>query len=268
MNRMLVGVCGALAAMAAGAAIETEIERDIAYAAPDRCKLDVKWPKGETNFPTVVWFHGGGLTRGGKHFVRIDESIAQVAVNYRLLGKGGLTDGAECIRDAAAAVVWTLENIAKYGGDPKKVYVSGMSAGGYLTMMVGMDPRWLAKYGHRIGELAGLVPVSGQTTKHFNVRAYSGDKDARYLPKIDDLAPLAHVANAVPPILSICGQADYDLPCRTVENRLLIESLAALGHKGAWFVELPGCTHGTVLCASYSYIGDFIVGKFAPALKK
>ena len=110
MNRMLVGVCGLLAAMVAGAAVETE--KDIAYAAPERCKLDVKWPKGATNFATVVWFHGGGLTGGGKHFIKIDESIAQVGVSYRLLGKDGLTDGAECIRDAAAAVAWTLENIA------------------------------------------------------------------------------------------------------------------------------------------------------------
>ena len=219
--------------------------------------------------PVLVWLHGGGLTSGRAFFVDLgDRAILQVSVDYRLMKKDGSVRAEDCIDDAAAAVAWTLENAGTFGGDPKKVFVSGHSAGGYLTMMVGMDPRWLAKYGHRIGELAGLVPVSGQTTKHFNVRAYSGDKDARYLPKIDDLAPLAHVANAVPPILSICGQADYDLPCRTVENRLLIESLAALGHKGAWFVELPGCTHGTVLCASYSYIGDFIVGKFAPALKK
>ena len=98
------------------AAVETE--KDIAYAPSERCRLDVKWPKGATNFPTVVWFHGGGLTGGNRHFIRIEESIAQVAVNYRLLGKNGLADGEVCVRDAAAAVAWTLENIAKYGGDP------------------------------------------------------------------------------------------------------------------------------------------------------
>lgn len=154
--KKLIGMCGVLATMVAGAVVETETEKDIAYAAPERCRLDVKWPNGMTNFATVVWFHGGGLTGGSKHFIRIDESIAQVAVSYRLLGKDGLTDGAECIRDAAAAVAWTLENIAKYGGDPKKVYVSGMSAGGYLTMMVGMAPQYLKERGHDIGELADV----------------------------------------------------------------------------------------------------------------
>ena len=259
---------------ALGASAETAVERDISYR-PDvtdaymkeRCKLDVRYPKGETAFKTVVWFHGGGLDHGNKHFIRMDESIAQVAANYRLLKKGNGLQGRDCIEDAAAAVAWTLRNIVRYGGDPSQVYVAGLSAGGYLTMMVGMDPRWLAKAGHRIDELAGLIPVSGQATKHFNVRKYAGDNDAQYLPKIDDLAPLAHVTNAVPPILSVCGQPPYEWLCRAEENRLMIASLVALGHKRAWYVEAPGCNHGTVLTAAYPYICDFIRGKFIPATR-
>ena len=52
---------------------------------------------------------------------------------------------------AAAAVAWTLRHIGEYGGDSNKVFVSGMSAGGYLTMMVGMDSKWLAAHGVRNG---------------------------------------------------------------------------------------------------------------------
>lgn len=32
-----------------------------------RCVLDIYYPKGIKNFPTVVWFHGGGLTEGEKY---------------------------------------------------------------------------------------------------------------------------------------------------------------------------------------------------------
>ena len=149
----------AVAALGAAAPACGNVEKDIPYAAPERCRLDVKWPAGKTNFPTVVWFHGGGLVKGGKHFVKIGDSIAQVAVNYRLLEKGVLSDGSVCIDDAAAAVAWTLDNIARYGGDAKRVYVSGMSAGGYLTMMVGMAPQYLKAHGHDIRELAGLAPI-------------------------------------------------------------------------------------------------------------
>ncbi len=156
----------ALLALAEAAEAATVVERDIPYAADPACRLDVKYPKGQTNFATVVWFHGGGLTAGKRHFIPISDSIAQVSAEYRFLGKNGLTDGAECIRDAAAAVAWALENVARYGGATNRVYVSGMSAGGYLTMMVGMAPQFLRERGHDIRELAGLAPVSGRAAKH------------------------------------------------------------------------------------------------------
>jgi len=240
---------------------ENGLEKDIPYAEPARCKLDVKWPAGQTNFPTVVWFHGGGLTSGSKHFIAIDDSIAQVAVNYRLLEKGKLTDGTACIRDAAAAVAWTLENIARYGGAPDKVYVSGMSAGGYLTMMVGMAPQFLKEKGHDIRELAGLAPISGQATKHFNVRKFAGDKDPQFLPKIDALAPLHYCSKDIAPIVSVCGDERWEWKCRSEENRLLIASCTALGHGRATFVSCPLADHGRAFTAGVPYVEMFVLGK-------
>ena len=32
----------------------------------ERCVLDVYYPKNIKDFPTIVWFHGGGLTGGEK----------------------------------------------------------------------------------------------------------------------------------------------------------------------------------------------------------
>lgn len=237
------------------------IEKDVPYSVPTNCLLDIRVPVGQTNFPTVVWFHGGGLTGGSRQFIRIDDSIAQVAVSYRLLGKNGLADGGECIRDAAAAVAWTLENIAKYGGDPKKVYVSGMSAGGYLTMMVGMAPQYLQERGHDIHELAGLAPISGQATKHFNVRKFAGDTDPQFLPKIDALAPLAYCAKGIPPIVSICGEEPWEWKCRSEENRLLISSCRALGHEKALFVSCPYADHGRAYTAGIPYVEMFVKGR-------
>ncbi len=270
MRKSLVVCLGSAILIASGAFAagredaRRRIKRDIPYAEPERCVLDVKWPTASTGFPTVVWFHGGGLQRGHKSFVAIDDKIAQVAVNYRLLGTNGLTNGVECIRDAAAAVAWTLENIADFGGDPKKVFVSGMSAGGYLTMMVGMDPKYLKERGHDINELAGLVPISGQATKHFNVRKHLGDEDPQFLPKIDDLAPLGHVSANIPPILSVCGQPPYEWKCRAEENRLLIASCTALGHKDANFVELDFCTHSKAFIAGLPYLQMFVFEKSCP----
>ena len=226
-----------------------------------RCRLDVRVPGGATNFATVVWFHGGGLVGGEKHFIRISDDIAQVAVNYRFLQKDGSVTGDDCINDAAAAVAWTLKNIARFGGDPKKVYVSGMSAGGYLTMMVGMDPSRLAPYGFKPTDLAGIAPVSGQATKHFNVRTYSGDADPQYLPKIDRLAPLAFCSTNVPPIVDVCGEPPYEWPCRAEENRLLVATLKAMGHRAAVFVECDLCDHGRTATAAEPYVEMFVQGR-------
>lgn len=269
-----MAACALLAVSAP--AIETVTQRDIPYVAADaqvsayareRCRLDVRAPVGVTGFPTVVWFHGGGLTGGAKHFIRIDDGIAQVAANYRLLQKDGSVTGDDCIEDAAAAVAWTLKNIARFGGDPKKVYVSGMSAGGYLTLMVGMDPSRLGKHGFRPMDLAGLAAVSGQATKHFNVRAFAGDRDPQYLPKIDRLAPLAFCSKDVPPLVSICGEPPWEWPGRAEENRLLVASCTALGHPAAYFVECAYCDHGRTLTAAEPYVEMFVLGRLPDRLR-
>ena len=103
-----------------------------------RCKLDLYVPANIKDYPTVVWFHGGGLT-SGERFIPEELKgcgLGIVAVNYRLLPKADLKD---CIDDAAASVAWTFRNIKKYGGNTKKIFVAGHSAGGYLTNMIGLD---------------------------------------------------------------------------------------------------------------------------------
>jgi len=225
-----------------------------------RCKLDLRIPS-ETGFPTVVWFHGGGLTSGGRHFPEIDRRIGVVSADYRLMDETNGVKGADCIADAAEAVAWTMRNIASYGGDPKKVTVSGMSAGGYLTMMVGMAPAYLARHGFKPTDLAGLVPISGQATKHFAVRKFAGDGAPQFVPQIDALAPLHWVGADLPPILDVCGEPPYEWPCRSEENRLLVASCTALGHKNARFVQCAFCDHGRTYDAALPYLEFFVLGR-------
>lgn len=234
--------------------------KGLSYADSPSCVLDLRVSADEMDFPTVVWLHGGGLTDGSRHFIPLsDGRIAQVAVEYRLLGKDA-ERGEDCIEDAAAAVAWTLSHIAEYGGDPFRVYVCGKSAGAYLSMMVGMDPKWLAAHGRSPRDLAGVCAVSGQATKHFNVRNFSGDADPQLLPKIDALAPLAHVSKDLPPIVSVCGEPPYEWECRAEENRLLVSSLVALGHPFARYVECPLCDHVRIDNPAWGYIELFVRG--------
>ena len=232
----------------------------------ERCKLDIDHPDNATGMPVLVWFHGGGLTGGNKHFL-CPAGIAkfiQVAVNYRLLGKTGLKSGDAPISDAAAAVAWTLRHIAEYGGDPKKVFVSGSSAGGYLTMMVGMDPKWLGKHGFKTSDLAGLAPNSGQATTHFAIKKFRDDPRQDIVPVIDEYAPLWHVTNwkDIPPIVCITGEPPWEWKGRAEENELLIGTLKGLGHKQAWYVRLPFANHGRTIVFGTGYIEGFVLGKY------
>lgn len=166
----------------------------------ERCVLDLYHPAGINGFPTVVWFHGGGLTGGNKFIPEElkEQGMAVVAVNYRLYPK---VLAPVYIEDAAAAVAWVFNNIMEYGGDPELIFVSGHSAGGYLTSMVGLDQRWLGRHGIDANRIAGLIPFSGHTITHFTVRQERGIEGTQ--PVVDDMAPLFHVRNDAPPLLLI-----------------------------------------------------------------
>ena len=110
------------------------------------CRLDLVCPAGAEGFPTVVWFHGGGLTGGRREIPEelLAGGFAVAGVEYRLSPQ---TPVAGCLEDAAAAVAWVVRHIASYGGDPELIFLAGHSAGGYLVSMLGLDKRWLAAQG-------------------------------------------------------------------------------------------------------------------------
>ena len=84
-------------------------DKDLSYVSDEetdayrkeRCKLDVYYPVDKKDFPTIVWFHGGGLEGGGKHIPQelMNRGFAVVAVNYRLSPKA---QNPAYIEDAAA----------------------------------------------------------------------------------------------------------------------------------------------------------------------
>ncbi len=207
----------------------------------ERCRLDVYYPTGTNDFATVVWFHGGGLT-GGDRFIPDalkEQGIAVVAASYRLSPH---VKAPAYIEDAAAAVAWTFRNIQKYDGSTNRIFVSGHSAGGYLTLMVGLDQRWLAAEGMNANGIAGLVPFSGQCITHFTVRAERGIKDTQ--PVVDDLAPLSHVRKDAPPLVLITGDRNVEMLGRYEENAYLWRMMKLVGHPDTELYELQGFNHG------------------------
>jgi len=212
----------------------------------ERCVLDIYHPEEKKGFPTVVWFHGGGLT-GGNKFIPVElkeKGMAVVAVNYRLYPK---IKAPVYIEDAAAAVAWVFEHIEEFGGDPNLIFISGHSAGGYLTSMVGLDQRWLKKYDIDANQIAGLIPFSGHTITHFTVRKERGIEGTQ--PVVDDLAPLYHVRKDAPPLLLITGDREMEMMGRYEENAYLWRMMKVVGHPDTRLYEMDGYGHNMLVPA-------------------
>ncbi len=215
--------------------------KDVTGAMQQRCRLDIYFPTQRQPVSTVVWFHGGGLTAGERSIPMQlrNRGIAVVAVNYRL------SPGAKSpafIEDAAAAVAWTFKHIANYGGSPDKVFIAGHSAGAYLTLMLGLDKRWLMAHDIDANRIAGLIPLSPQAITHFAIRDERGIDEKQ--PVVDELAPLFHVRKDAPPMLVVTGDREKELMGRYEECAYFWRMMKVVGHKDVTLHELQGFDHG------------------------
>ncbi|MDJ0917306.1 MAG: alpha/beta hydrolase [Woeseiaceae bacterium] len=248
--RYLFVVLALLFSACAASDNSTTLEKDIPYypqAIRDsndyinsRARLDVYCPESEAPLPVIVWFHAGGIRGGEKHLpdALVDRGACVVSPNYRLSPK---VKSPAYIEDAAAAVAWIFNNIADYGGDPLLIFLSGHSAGGYLSSMLTMDKRWLEAHDIDANDVAGLIPMSGHTITHFTVREERGLPGET--PVIDELAPIYYVRAVAPPILLITGDRDKELLGRYEENAYFMRMMKVAGHDDTRIVELKGQDH-------------------------
>lgn len=238
--------------------IRYALKKDISYIPDsekdeyrkDRCKLDIYYPENKKNYSTVIWFHGGGLEGGEKKIPAElkEKGIAIVAVNYRLSPKA---KNPAYIEDAAESVAWAFNNIEAYGGNPKNIFLSGHSAGGYLTLMVGLDKSYLEKYSINADSIRGLIPISGQTNTHYTIRKERGLRYPGTIPVIDEYAPINQARKNIPPTLLITGDKALEMTARYEENAHLYAVLEKLRNKDIELYELEGFNHANVYVPGY-----------------
>ena len=210
----------------------------------EQCVLDIYKPIGKTNAPVIVWFHGGGLTGGTKSIPKelLDYGYLIVSVEYRLSPK---VKAPAYIEDAAASTAWVFQNIAKYEGNVKQIFLSGHSAGGYLDLMIGLENKWLAKHGINNNQIAGLIPLSPQVISHYTIR--DENNISKYQPLIDVYAPLYHIKKETPPIVLITGDREMELLGRYEENAYFFRMMKVIENPRVKLFELEGVDHGEML---------------------
>ena len=193
-------------------------------------KLDLYLPEN-SEFDLFIYFHGGGMERGDKanrpHIFEhlVSRGVAVASVEYRKYPHAQYPD---FIEDAAQSVAWLKENIAAYG-NCKRFFVGGSSAGGYLSMMLCFDKRWLGKYGIDPMDTDGFFHDAGQPTKHYNVLKAQEIDSRRVI--VDETAPLYHVGTAekYPPMIFVVS--DDDMENRLEQTKLMISTLKHFGHE-------------------------------------
>lgn len=125
--------------------------------------------------PVLVYFYGGGFVAGDGSEPRYDgesmarKGIVSLTVNYRLGVFGFLAhpelskesphhaSGNYALLDQRAALQWVQQNIAAFGGDPRRVTIAGESAGSIAVSALMASPLSKGLFAGAIGESGALI---------------------------------------------------------------------------------------------------------------
>jgi triacylglycerol lipase len=194
------------------------VTRDVKYGPHERHVLDVftapeKGQSKNKRKAVVVFIHGGGFAAGSKHapsspfydnvgLWAAAHDLVGVTINYRLAPEFTYPSGVE---DLARVVDWLHAHIKEYGGDPKKIFLWGHSAGAahagaYLAHSVAT---------HKKAGVAGAILTSGFYDLGDTVsvwKAYYGDDVSKYRER----SSLYDLAKSPVPLLIVDTELDPD----------------------------------------------------------
>lgn len=118
-------------------------------------------PEPEEPLPICVFYHGGGFMGGDvdgydypMHQVCLEANCIVASVNYRLAPENKFPT---CFYDCYDATKWVSEHAADFGGDPDRLAISGVSAGGTLTLAVAI----LARDAGNVPKITFQAPMYG-----------------------------------------------------------------------------------------------------------
>jgi acetyl esterase/lipase len=186
------------------------VHAGLAYGADARQKLDVYVPDGlKAPAPVILFFYGGSWESGNRADYKAfgqafaSKGIVTVVADYRLYPQ---VKYPAFVQDGAAALVFVHAQIARYGGDPRRIFVAGHSAGAYNAVMLAADPSYLKAAGGDLSLIHGVIGISGPydflpLTASDLIDMFGGANNR-------DAMPINHVDGPRPPALLVTGDAD------------------------------------------------------------
>jgi arylformamidase len=225
---------------------------DVSYGEDPLQQLDLWMPPRPSDkpLPVIVFLHGGAMRNGFKEWIGSQAPAfcalpaILVSPNYRLVPK---VRNEAAIGDCFDALAWVHRHIAEYGGDPRRIFVGGHSAGAYLAALMTLRKGDLAKRGIPAAAIRGCLSVSGIFTyekKDFlpeeGIRARLWHENVESEADAVAVTAYNHVAGNTVPFLIGYGSAEP--PEIIHDNKRMI----ALAESGGFLREaqiFPGCDH-------------------------
>lgn len=250
---------------------EVEVIRNVEYRqiAGKTLELDVAMPKEPgVNRPAIMQIHGGAWIIGDKReqgWPLIGHLAANgwvcFNVNYRLSPAATWPDH---LSDLKYALKWIREHADEYGVDPSFVAVTGGSAGGHLTAMMGLtanDPEYQPGFEDADTSTQAAVPVYGV----YDFTNRLGSMLDRFRPqmlepmimkafydrepeKFRRASPIDRVHPNAPPFLIIHGDRDTLAPVE--DARYFAKVLRETSLAPVTYTELKGAQHAFDIFAS------------------
>ena len=244
---------------------DVEVIRHIPYGpAGVRQQLDIYRPRfiPEEGCPVLLQIHGGAWMMGDKggQALPLMYKLASrgwicVAANYRLSPSVSFPTH---LHDCKSALCWIRENGREYGMNPEFVAVTGGSAGGHLSAMMGLTenrPELQPDNPDTDTSVQACIPFYGvydflvRYDQHPNRRVYERFLTGKVLhetladnPDLWDLAsPVAQIHPDAPPFMVIHGALDS--LAAVSEGRVFSQKLRETSTNPVVYLELPGAEH-------------------------
>ena len=222
----------------------------IPYGTDGHQSLDVHVPKTTSagGAPVMVFVHGGAWDAGSKEDYRFvgaalaTRGYVAVVPGYRIYPKVRFP---LFVEDAAQAVAWARTHAAEYGGDPRRLFLMGHSAGAHIVMLLALDEHYLQAAGMSSSDLRGVIGLSGP----YDFYPFSsGFQHAVFDFGGDPLLtqPIHFVRGNAPPILLLYGSADKVVDPQN--SARLADALRSAGSPVTIKV-YPNVSHGDTVAA-------------------
>ncbi|XP_031279277.1 isoprenylcysteine alpha-carbonyl methylesterase ICME-like isoform X4 [Pistacia vera] len=270
MNRLFALACYAMLLMPGFLQVayyyffSSQVRRSVVYGDQPRNRLDLFLPTtSDGQKPVVVFVTGGAWIIGYKAWGLLlgrqlaERNIIVACIDYRNFPQGTISD---MVNDVSEGISFVCNNITDYGGDPKRIYLMGQSAGAHISSCALLEQAIKESRGESISwsvsQFKAYFGLSGgynlfNLVDHFHSRGLyrsiflsimeGQESFEQFSPEVRVKDPsIRDAISLLPPIILFHGTSDLSIPSDA--SKTFADALRGVGAK-AELILYEGKTH-------------------------